>query len=378
MAALLGSVIFTASKILVGLPRMITFHQHSNTFRQTELVRFMSNVPGQAYLWVATILFATSNSVVQKLTNLGTHHLIDGRNPISACNVLFVSNLCALIVLIPFFRKQLTKQVLQTIPRQDWLILILVSILSGAVAPGLIFTALSQTMVNNVILIGRIEPPLILSLSVWFLHNRLHRWEVVGTLVSLVGVVFTIALQPASSPFPMSLLSLGQGELLTMLGVSAAAIATIMSKARLGHIPLGLYTVVRLVVGTVVFFVLAIVLYGAEHFRDVISPVLWQWMLLYGLVIVAIGQLCWFRGLRATTTSEAALVNSFNPIVGIASAYFILGERPLFAHYVGGSIILLGFVLNQLGIWNQASSKSCALKMKSMQQMEGTVGFKGF
>lgn len=359
------------------IAEMLTSHQCPNPLQPTKLIHLMNNVSGQVCLWIATILFATSNSVVQKLMSLGTHHLIDGRNPISACNVLFVSNLCALIVLIPFFRKQLTKQVMGTIPLKDWMGLILVSILSGALAPALIFTALTQTMVNNVILIGRIEPPLILVLSVWLLHSRLHRWEVVGTLVSLVGVMFTIALQPASSPFPMSLLFLDKGGALTILGVSAAAIATIISKARLGRIPLGLYTVVRLVVATVVFFVLAIVLYGAEHFRDVTSPILWQWMLLYGIVIVAIGQLCWFRGLRAATTSEAALVNSFNPVAGIAAAYLILGEQPLFAHYVGGSIILLGVLLNQVGIWNKTSAKSCALKMNSVQQMEAIVGFKG-
>lgn len=338
----------------------------------------MSKVSGQVYLWIATILFAASNSIVQKLTDIGTHHLIDGRNPISACNVLFVSNLCALMVLIPFFRKQLNKQVLKIIPQQDWMVLILVSVLSGALAPALIFTALSQTMVSNVILIGRIEPPLILALSVWFLHTRLKRWEVVGTLVSLVGVVFTIALQfPPSNPLSMGVFSLGKGELLTVLGTSAAAIATVISKAKLGQVPLGLYTIVRLVVGTIVFFVLAIVLYGADHFRDVAAPVLWQWMLLYGIVIVAIGQLCWFRGLRISTTSKAALVNSFNPIAGIAAAYLILGEQPLFAHYVGGSIILLGLFLNHVGMRNSNSSKSCALAMNSMQQMEAKVGFKG-
>lgn len=356
---------------------MITPHPGFKRPDKLGFINLMSKAPGQLYLWIATILFATSNPVVQKLTSIGTQHLIDGRNPISACNVLFVSNLCALMVLMPLFRKQLTKPVLHTIPRPDWLVLILVAVLSGALAPALIFTALSQTMVNNVILIGRIEPLLILILSVWFLHSRLRRWEVVGTLVSLVGVLFTIALQPSSSPFPMSLLSLGKGELLTILGISAAAIATVISKAKLGHIPLGLYTVVRLVVGTVVFFVLAIVLYGAEHFRDITSPVLWQWMLLYGLVIVVIGQLCWFRGLRTSTTSEAALVNSFNPVAGIAATYFILGEQPLFAHYVGGSIILLGLLLNQAGIWNKASAKSHTLKMNSMQQMEAIAGFKG-
>jgi len=336
----------------------------------------MSKVPGQVYLWIAVVLFATSNSVVQKLTDIGTHHLIDGRNPISPCNVLFVSNLCALIVLIPFFRHQLNQQTLQKISHQNWIILLIVSVLSGALAPALIFTALSQTMVSNVILVGRIEPPLILALSVWLLHSRISRWEMMGTLISVVGVGFTIALQHPSSNL-LGLLSLGKGDLFTLLGTAAAAIATVISKAKLGQIPLGLYTLVRLVVGTIVFFVLAIVLYGVEHFHDVTSPFLWQWMLLYGIVIVAIGQLTWFRGLRASTTSEAALVNSFNPIVGIIAAYVILGEQPLFAHYVGGSIILLGLLFNQIGISTTPSSRRSDSAIRSVQHMEASIGFKG-
>lgn len=337
----------------------------------------MNKVHGQVYLWIATILFATSNSVAQKLTDIGTHHLIDGRNSISPCNVLFVSNLCALFVLIPFFRKQLNRATFQSISYQDWSILLVVAILSGAIAPAFIFTALSQTSVSNVILVGRIEPPMILMLSVWLLHSRLNRWEIVGTLISFVGVVFTITLQHSPAHTLTMGLPLGKGELLTLLGTAAAAIATVISKARLGHIPLGLYTLVRLVIGTIVFFTLAILLYGVEHFRDVTTPVLWQWMLLYGIVIVAIGQLCWFRGLRTSTTSEAALVNSFNPIAGIAAAFLILGEQPLFAHYVGGFIILLGLFLNQIGIRRKTTSKSCAFTINSIQQMEAKVGFKG-
>lgn len=342
------------------------------------LKNITNQVPDQAYLWIATILFAISNSVAQKLAGLGAHHLIDGRNPISPCNVLFVSNLYALFVLIPFFRKQLNRTIFQAISYQDWCILLVVAVLSGAIAPAFIFTALSQTSVSNVILVGRIEPPIILVLSIWLLHSRLNRWEMIGTLVSFVGVVFTITLQhPPANTLPMGLISLGKGELLTLLGTAAAAIATVISKARLGHIPLGLYTLVRLVIGTMVFFTLAIVLYGAAHFRDVTTPVLWQWMLLYGIVIVAIGQLCWFQGLRTSTTSEVALVNSFNPVAGIIAAYFILGEQPLFAHYVGGSVILLGLLLNQIGIWYKTSSQACVFTTNSIQQMEARVGFKG-
>ncbi|MDX2231564.1 MAG: DMT family transporter [Leptolyngbyaceae cyanobacterium bins.349] len=357
---------------------MNILYQSFSLTHNSQLRNVLNKIHGQVYLWIATILFATSSSVAQKLTDIGTHHLIDGRNPISPCNVLFVSNLCALFVLIPFFRKQLKQEIVQSIPLQDWSMLLVVSVLSGAIAPAFIFIALAQTSVSNVILVGRIEPPMILALSVWFLHSRLNRWELVGTVVSFVGVVFTIVLQqPPAAGLPMGVLSLGKGELLTILGTTAAAIATVISKARLGHIPLGLYTLVRLVIGTIVFFTLAIVLYGADHFRDVMAPVLWQWMLLYGIVIVAIGHLCWFRGLRTSTTSEAALVNSFNPVAGVVAAYLILGEQPLFAHYVGGSIILLGLLLNQIGIWNKSTAKSCAFTMNSIQQMEAKVGFKG-
>ena len=70
-----------------------------------------------------------------------------------------------------------------------------VALLSGALAPGVIFEALSRTMVNNVVLVGRIEPPLTLALSIWFLGERTNGWEIVGAIVSFVGVVVTVVLQ---------------------------------------------------------------------------------------------------------------------------------------------------------------------------------------
>lgn len=44
--------------------------------------------------------------------------------------------------------------------------------LTLAIAPGLIFQALALTQVNNVVLVGRLEPPLTLALSVWLLRER--------------------------------------------------------------------------------------------------------------------------------------------------------------------------------------------------------------
>lgn len=337
-------------------------------------------IPAQAFLWVAMLLFATSNSLVRKLTELGAQNLIDNRNPISPCNVLFVSNLCALLVLIPIFHRQLTPKIVKSVTRPEWGSLVLVSTLSGAIAPACIFIALSYTMVSNVVLVGRLEPPLVLALSVWFLHARVHRWEIWGTFIAILGVACIILLQHpmmSGTAAPSAGWSLGKGEIFTLVGVLASATGGVLNKAKLSKIPLGLYLVVRTIIGTIAFFILANLLYGPHHFMDVTAPLLWQWMLVYGIIIVALGQFLWFRGIRMSPISTTLVVNAFSPIAGIVAAYFILHERPTTAHYIGGSLVLLGIVLSQLGIWKKSAGQSPPLSNATVQQMESALGFKG-
>ncbi len=78
-----------------------------------------SSIPGRMYLLIAIIIFSASNSVTRKLTDLGMQKLIDGRNPISFCNVLFVGNICALVLLFFFYRKQWNIQSFKQLSRAD-------------------------------------------------------------------------------------------------------------------------------------------------------------------------------------------------------------------------------------------------------------------
>jgi drug/metabolite transporter (DMT)-like permease len=97
-------------------------------------------------------------------------------------------------------------------------------------------------------------------------------------------------------------------------------------------------------------------------------------MVFYGIVIVAIGQLCWFRGLKTATPSEISLVNSFSPVIGILAAYLILGEQPTIAHWIGGTVIVGGLLLTQLGIYRKTLLKGA---IQPLQPGEAEVGFKG-
>jgi len=121
---------------------------------------------------IAILIFGAASAVTRKLTDIGANNLINGHNPISFCNVLFVGNLCALLIFMAIYQKQWRAPVLKRISWQQWLTLTVIALLSSAIIPALIFSALALTSVNNVILIGQLDTPLVLALSVFFLGDR--------------------------------------------------------------------------------------------------------------------------------------------------------------------------------------------------------------
>ena len=81
-------------------------------------------IPSFAYLWLAVVIFATSNSIVKILIDLGSQNAIDGRNPITFCNLLCAGNMCAVLALLVIYWKQWRFKVLRTLSLSDWASLI--------------------------------------------------------------------------------------------------------------------------------------------------------------------------------------------------------------------------------------------------------------
>lgn len=307
--------------------------------------RYLSKIPGQVYLWLAVPILASSSSVIRKLTEIGARNLIDGHNPISFCNVLFAGNLCALAVMIVFYRQDLRRSEFKKVTRSEWGLLLVSAILSGALIPAIIFQALATAPVNTIILLGRIELPIILIASIIFLKEPFNRYQLIGTLLVLIGIL--IAVLGNGSISPISSFSLGKGEILTLISSTLIAVSTLLNKTYLSHVSLGIFHVFRLGVGTLFFFVVASVLYGFSHFGEIFSPFLWKWMLLYGGLIIVVGQSLWTKGFRETPVSVSAIVSCFSPIAGMIFAYWILSEVPSFGQIVGGGVLFVGLLLSQ-------------------------------
>lgn len=325
------------------------------------------------FVWLAIVVFAASNTIVQLLASLGSYHTIDGRNPISFCNVLFVGNLCALLVLSVIHHRQWTRANCGALTRSDWGWLIVLALLSGALVPSLAFLALENTSVANVVMLGRIEPALFLLLAVLFLGERTTHWAAAGTALALLGGILTVGLRGEIAD-----ISLGVGEWQAIAAAVISAASTAISKARIKHIPLGIFTVFRTGVGTVVFYIVAAYLFGPMHFVDVFSPFLWKWMLVYGAVVVALGQWCWFLGLRQVQGSDISLATSASPLFGVLIAFFVLGELPDMALAVGVGFILLGIAVSEGGrrLWGRRARDARVAGPEAVE-LEARVNFKG-
>lgn len=329
-------------------------------------------------VWLALAIFALAKSVVVVLTGIGAANLIDGRNPISFCNVLFAGNLVAAVTFFVLHRKDWTAENFRKLTRSDWGGILIMGVLAGFAAPALGFLALAHTSVTNVVFLGRIEPIVFMVLAASVLKDRPDKWSATGAAVSFAGVVLIIYLITRD----MGGFTLGIGEIYALLTAATLASGTLLSKMWLKSVPFGIFAVTRVMFGAVLYFSWAYYLYGPGHFVDLSAPIVWKWMLLYGAVIVAGGQTLFLLGVRNARGQDVALAQSFSPIAAVTFAFLILGEVPGNPVLIGGSIILLGIFVAQAGGWysrrlEKQRRESKRLSNSEIMEIEGRETFRG-
>ena len=236
-----------------------------------------------------------ANSVIAKLGELGAHHLVDGRNPISFCNVLFTGNLIGGIVLFAIHRKVWTKENLSHLKCGDWGHMFLLAILAGIFAPTLFVIGLMLTEVINVVLISLIEIPLALLLA-WAFFKEWPTWGIIiASLFAAVGIAAIFFLHdPEAMPKyeKMVMINIGDnpiahflasfpraGEICIAFATFFTVLSVELSRKYLSEVPIGIYRVFRMLAGSVIFFFIVIIMLGWVHFIDVFNPFLLEWML---------------------------------------------------------------------------------------------------
>lgn len=335
---------------------------------------------GAGLVWLAVFVYASSNSIVSLLTQIGRDNPIDGRNAITFCNLLFLGSLLSLIPMVFMFWRDWTRENLAKLTRKDWGVLTVSAFLSSALTPALFFIALDYTTVTNVVLIGRIEPPLFLLATWLILGEKLDPWAFAAGIIALIGAVVMISLKGDGAAFMF-----GKGEIATVAATISFIASTLVARIGLKGVPLGIFSIYRTVLGTAIYFVLALYLYGPLHFQDVLSPVVWKWVWVYAIIVIVIGQFAWNLGLKNARSADVSLATSFSPLAALVIAMLLLGENPGPGLIPGGLIILGAIALGQYGRKRtlDAEARAAALAeedgdcVEEALRQEGKMNFKG-
>ena len=334
-------------------------------------------VMGAGLIWLAVIIYAASNSIVSLLADIGREHPVMGRNAITLCNLLFLGSLISLVPMVFMFWRDWTLENLRKLSRKDWTILTVSAGLSSALSPALFFIALDYTTVSNVVLIGRSEPPLFFLATFFFLKDQLDPWAMaagIGARLGALGMVF----MNAGEGF-----SFGKGELAAAAATISFIASTLVSRVGLQGIPLGIFSIYRTVLGTIIYYWLAIWLYGPNHFQDLFSNVVLKWVWVYAIIVIIIGQFAWNLGLKNARSADVSLATSFSPLAALVIAMILLGEDPGPGLIPGGIVILGAIAIGQFGRMRkqradtEAQERQKALETDEALEAESRVNFNG-
>ncbi len=301
-------------------------------------------------LGAAIVLSALGTPVLKKLVQLGGHFGEVLENAISYCNILFVGNLCSAAILFAIYRPRRFWHSLSRASAICWLAMLGNLVFANVLAPGLVIQALEETEITVVILLLPTDAIFIAIFSALFFGERPSRRAVLG-----LGMIGTGALVLASL---QDMGTIGLGFVLALSAAFCRSLGTAMARSILTDQELmPVFLIVRNLIGAIVFYILAVWMFGPGHFADAFSPALWPLMLVYAGLVVVLGQLSWYH---AVANLPGPVVSKWTTLVPVASmlfAYMLLGTLPSPSQGISGMLVFLGLGVMQ---WPGSGAESTA------------------
>lgn len=159
------------------------------------------------------------------------------------------------------------------------------SLSANVVGALLTFEGLARTSVATTAIIGRLEAVWFLLLAVKLFKERFNLWIGLNSAIIVLGVIIAIV-EPA---FEGKTLKINSGILYLLLGGFGYVFSLLILKAFLIKVPVGIFGLFRVIVGTAVYHLLAY-LQGDRSLRHLYDDSLWIQMAWYGPLFVTLGQ----------------------------------------------------------------------------------------
>ena len=268
-----------------------------------------------------------------------------GGDSISFCNVFFFSSLITGVVMLLVDRSKVQQRMPQLLPSER-LLLLGQGFFGYFLGPVGFFLALERLSVVAQTLLFSLTVPLSTIAAGVLLKERLPKVFPITLTMICAGVVLG-----SSRDGVMAMLTPHNqwiGVVWGSIGVIAFALGGVLNRLCSSRdMSVGLTVGVGSTASAVVFAVIALIVYGPDHF---IALQLW-WVLgvigLYGLTISLGGQWTLLASYQKLEAAQISLWSSATLVVALAGAHLLLAE-PLGAKaIVGAGLILMALLLHQ-------------------------------
>jgi drug/metabolite transporter (DMT)-like permease len=242
----------------------------------------------------------------------------------------------ASLILWPFVLPHIALR-LSDIPK-----IILLSFVGIVVNISLFFLGLNLTTSIDAPIIGAAAPILLLIIAFFYLRERPSKRMLLGTIISLVGILFIILRPILESGYEGGSIL---GNLLIFLATAAFVVYTILlKKFDLPYNSLALIFWIFFV-GSLMFFPLFLYETQSTNLLHNINVKTVVGILFGALSSSALAYLCYDLGVRYLKANEVGIFFYLDPIATVAFAVPLLGEQVTFGYIVGSLIVFAGIFI---------------------------------
>ena len=255
--------------------------------------------------------------------------------------VAFYRLLFTTLLVLPFviFRKKIRNELLN-ISKKSYLIMFIIGLILASHFAFWI-TSLGRTSVASSVILVTAHPLLVGPISHYFLKERLSKTNVIGILISMIGVIILVY---GNNSYAFGTIDTLEGNILAILGGIAAGLYILGGRIVRKTVSVWSYAIIVYSITTVILFLLCISLnspiYGFS-FKD--------YALIFIMAIFAgiLGHTIYNWSLEYVRASVASVVLLGEPIGSSILAFLLpwISQIPSRYTIFGGAIILFGIYL---------------------------------
>ncbi|MER2107831.1 MAG: DMT family transporter [Solibacillus sp.] len=207
----------------------------------------------------------------------------------------------------------------------------------------LVYIGVYYTTSINASLMNSSTPIIIYILSFIFLKERLSSYQIFGTLLSLVGVLFIISGGSLTTLFAFSF---NKGDLIVLFAVFCWAIYSLLIKQYAGRLPGYSTFLSTIAIGAVMLIPFTVYELATTDISIHWSASTFGAILYVGIIASIIAFLSWNAGVVALGANRASIYLNFIPVFAAIFAILFLGEQLQLAQLIGGAAVVSGVILS--------------------------------